>query len=83
MNSPRNPVDAETAEICQSQSVEPSRQQRLCLSVNIQNVSLGVALTEQNGAKFQRSKQVQVEKHRQFLRHRHFGTFDYANSLIY
>ena len=33
---------AETAEICQSQSEE--QQQRLCLSVNIQNTSLEVAL---------------------------------------
>ena len=40
----RNPVEAETAEICQSQSVE--QQQYLCLSVNIQNISLEVALNK-------------------------------------
>ena len=40
----RNPVEAETAEICQSQSVEG--RQHLCLSVNIQNTSLEVALNK-------------------------------------
>ena len=40
----RNPVEAETGEICQSESVE--RQQNLCLSVNIQNTSLEVALNK-------------------------------------
>ena len=40
----RNPVEAETAEICQSQLVE--RQKYLCLSVNTQNTSLEVALNK-------------------------------------
>ena len=39
-----NPVEAETTEICQSQSVE--RQRYLCLSVNIQNTLLEVALNK-------------------------------------
>ena len=40
----RNLIEAETAEICQSQSVE--RQQYLWLSVDIQNISLEVTLNK-------------------------------------
>ena len=40
----RNPVEAETTEICQSQGVE--RQQYICLSVNIRNTLIEVALNK-------------------------------------
>ena len=62
-----NPVEAETAEICQSQWVE--RQQYLCLSVNIQNNSLEAIYEEKGRAAIFRSKCRWVEKGEQPTKH--------------